>query len=98
MVRVIALTQFIFVALGSIAVIVMLHAQTIPGELSHGLRHFLSEHTLWMLAVPIVWSVIANAVISQTGQVRGAVAGVRVSGIALLVAIIATYGWLILSA
>ena len=96
MIQVIALTQFAFVALGSISILVLSRAQTVANVGEDHLRHFLAAHTLWRLVVPIAWSIFARVVLKQSSKpaVSNVVQG---SGIALSVLIVAVYGWLILS-
>ena len=54
MIRVIALTQFAFTTIGSVAVIVLTRSQAIPSSGPAGLRGFLAANALWMLLLPLV--------------------------------------------
>lgn len=64
MLQIIALTQFVFLALGSMGVTVLLRASGYPiGSLSDypQLSLFLMENSVWLLLIPIFWSAYAYA-------------------------------------
>ncbi|HEY5742663.1 MAG TPA: hypothetical protein VIS99_08980 [Terrimicrobiaceae bacterium] len=98
MLQIIALTQFVFLALGSMGVTVLLKASGYPigSETDYPrLSLFLMQNSVWLLLVPILWSAYAFA--SQKVQ-RGFVSSrVAISlGIALTVFIFATYAFAII--
>jgi hypothetical protein len=97
MLQIIALTQFVFLALGSMGVTVLLKASGYPlGSMKDypALSLFLMQNSVWLLLVPILWSVYAYA--SQKVQ-RGFVSSKFAIpiGIALTVLIFLTYAWAI---
>jgi hypothetical protein len=96
MIPVIALTQFAFTAIGSVAVILLMHSQALPEELHGGLRGFLTTYTFWMLLVPVVWMFAAGFAVRQSEK-AGVVEAVRATGVAVTVALAAIYTWVILS-
>jgi hypothetical protein len=64
MLQIIALTQFIFLALGSMGVTVLLKASGYPigSENEYpALSLFLMQNSVWLLLVPIFWSAFAYA-------------------------------------
>jgi hypothetical protein len=64
MLQIIALTQFVFLALGSMGVTVLLKASGYPiGSLKDypQLSLFLMENSVWLLLIPIFWSAYAYA-------------------------------------
>lgn len=92
--NVIALTQFVFIALGSAAVIVLSRAQGLAPSLVHDLRIYMANHAIWALAVPLLWWVFAWAILNVT---KGVVVQkiVQASGVLLGAAILVFYGWLV---
>lgn len=92
--NVIALTQFVFVALGSAAVIVLSRAQGLSEGLVHDLRIYMAHHAIWFLAVPLFWWVFAWAALNVS---KGAAVAriVQSSGVLLGAGILGFYGWLI---
>ena len=56
MIRVLALTQFAFLALGIVALKIMVHAKT---TISPSLQA-LNQWSLWLFAVPLVWVAFAS--------------------------------------
>ena len=98
MLQIIALTQFVFLALGSMGVTVLLKASGYPlGSVKDypALSLFLMQNSVWLLLVPILWSAYAYA--SQKLQ-RGFVSSKFAIpvGIALTVLIFLTYAWAII--
>ena len=64
MLQIIALTQFVFLALGSMGVTVLLKASGYPlGSMKDypALSLFLMQSSVWLLLVPILWSAYAYA-------------------------------------
>ncbi len=56
MIRVLALTQFAFLALGIVAFKIMVHADTtVPPSLES-----LNQWSLWLFAIPLVWVAFAS--------------------------------------
>ena len=98
MLQVIAITQFVFLALGSMGVTVLLKASGYPiGSITDypRLSLFLMENSVWLLLVPIFWSAYAYA--SQKVQ-RGLLSS-KVAiplGVALTVLIFGTYAFAII--
>jgi hypothetical protein len=98
MLQVIALTQFIFLALGSMGVTVLLKASGYPiGSVRDypALSLFLMQNTVSLLMVPLVWSAYAYA--SQKLE-RGFVS-TRIAtplGVGLAILIFVTYAAAIL--
>jgi hypothetical protein len=98
MLQIIALTQFIFLALGSMGVTVLLKASGYPIGVERdypALSLFLMKNAIWLLLVPILWSAYAYA--SQKLQ-RGFVSS-KVAipiGIGLAALIFLTYAWAII--
>ena len=93
MIQIIALTQFVFLALGSMAVTVLVKASgnpTDPGRDFPMLSLFLMRYSVWLMLVPVIWC--AYALLSariQKGVFKNAVAqGV---GIGLTAAIFLAY-------
>jgi hypothetical protein len=98
MLQIIALTQFVFLALGSMGVTVLLKASGYPlGSIKDypALSLFLMQNSVWLLLVPILWSAYAYA--SQKMQ-RGFVASKFAIpvGVVLTVLIFLTYAWAII--
>ncbi|MGA7214607.1 MAG: hypothetical protein WCE49_16390 [Terrimicrobiaceae bacterium] len=97
MLQIIALTQFVFLALGSMGVTVLLKASGYPiGSVKDypALSLFLMQNSVWLLLVPIVWSAYAYASRKlERGFVSSKVA-VPI-GIGLTVLIFITYAWAI---
>jgi hypothetical protein len=64
MFQIIALTQFVFIALGSMGVTVLLRASGYPiGSIKDypKLSLFLMQNSVWLLLLPILWSAYAYA-------------------------------------
>ena len=97
MLQIIALTQFVFLALGSMGVTVLLKASGYPiGSMKDypQLSLFLMQNSVWLLLVPIFWSAYAYASLKlERGFVSSKVA-IPV-GIALTAFIFATYAFAI---
>ena len=93
MLQIIALTQFVFLALGSMGVTVLLKASGYPiGSLSDypQLSLFLMQNSVWLLLIPIFWSAYAYA----AQKIERGVVSSRVAipaGIGLTAVIFATY-------
>jgi hypothetical protein len=94
MLQIIALTQFIFLALGSMGVTVLLKASGYPigSERDYpALSLFLMQNSVWLLLVPVLWSAFAySAQKIERGFVSSKVA--IPLGIGLAVLIFVTYG------
>lgn len=94
MANVIALTQFVFVALGSAAVIALSRAQGYNTSPLQDMRMFAASNALWLLAIPLFWWVLAQVALNVgKGPLTQRV--VQTTGILLSAAILAYYGWLI---
>ena len=97
MLQTIALTQFVFLALGSMGVTVLLKASGYPiGSLKDypQLSLFLVQNSVWLLLIPIFWSAYAYASLKiERGLVASKIA-IPV-GIVLTTFIFATYAFAI---
>jgi hypothetical protein len=97
MLQIIALTQFVFLALGSMGVTVLLKASGYPiGSLKDypQLSLFLVQNSVWLLLIPIFWSAYAYASLKvERGLVASKIA-IPV-GIVLTTFIFATYAFAI---
>ena len=97
MFQIIALTQFVFLALGSMGVTVLLRASGYPiGSPSDypRLSLFLMQNSVWLLLIPIFWSAYAYAGRKiERGFVSSKVA--TAVGIALTALIFVTYAFAI---
>ena len=97
MLQIIALTQFVFIALGSMGITVLLKASGYPiGSMKDypRLSLFLMQNSVWLLLLPILWSAYGYA--SQKLQ-RGFVS-TKVAmpvGVGLAALIFLTYAWAI---
>lgn len=96
MFRVIALTQFVFVSLGTMALMILMKTQKDHAGLAHELREFMSRRGLWMLLIPIVWIVFAELIQAATSDTR-VLKGLQASGVFIAALVFALYGWLVLS-
>jgi uncharacterized membrane protein len=96
MIRVIALTQFVFVTLGSVAAIILVRAETVATTELGQLRMFLASHGLWLILIPIVWIILAET-ITRLIRKESIARMVQASGVLLAAAIVAVYGWVILT-
>lgn len=96
MIRVIALTQFVFVTLGSVAAIILVRAETVATTEIGRLRMFLAEHGLWLILIPIAWVVLAEASVAMSRKAATARV-VQASGVLLAAVILAIYGWVIVT-
>jgi len=94
MANVIALTQFVFVALGNAGMIALSRAQGHASNTVHEMRVFVASHALWLLAIPLLWWVFAQVTLNL-GKGKFAAGFVQATGVLLGAAIIAFYGWLI---
>jgi hypothetical protein len=94
---VIALTQFILLTLGTLGVNIMAKASLHDvglGSRAHTLPGFLVNDSLWLFLVPVVWTLYARvAMVWKKGFFSPTVA--QALGIALIVFIIALYGYAI---
>jgi len=95
MTSVIALTQFIFIALGTLGTTIMVKVSDHPqilfaGQASNSLAGFLAAQSIWFLAIPIFWTAygVASGIVKK-GLFRPEVA--NPVGILVCVAIFATY-------
>jgi uncharacterized membrane protein YgdD (TMEM256/DUF423 family) len=94
MANVIALTQFVFLALGSAGVIALSRVQGYATDTIHDVRLFVASHALWLLAIPLLWWVFAQVTLNL-GKGEFSVRFVQATGVLLSAAILAFYGWLI---
>jgi len=98
MLQIIALTQFVFLALGSMGVTVLLKASGYPiGSMKDypRLSLFLMQNSVWLLLVPILWSAYAYA--SQKLERGFFSSKVAIPfGVGLTVLIFLTYTWAII--
>jgi hypothetical protein len=94
---VIALTQFILLTLGTLGVNIMAKASmhdVALGVKAHSLAGFLVNYSIWLFLVPVVWTVYARvSMIWKKGFFSPNVA--QAIGVALIVFIIALYGYAI---
>ena len=63
MTHIIALTQFVFIALGTMAVNILVKTtahNTVLGQDSHTLAGFLANNGIWLFLIPIVWTAFAH--------------------------------------
>lgn len=95
MIRVIALTQFVFIALGTMSLMVL--AKTGPGDgtVASEWRAFLSQYGYWMVLIPMVFAVIAE-VLQRLNTGEAVLKLLQAIGIGMTAAILVIYGWLIL--
>ena len=96
MTNVLALTQFAFLALGTLAMIAISRVQGADPSQAAAIRAFLAHHAIWLLAIPLAWWVIASV---AENLVRNAFAlrVIQASGVLLAIAIAVVYGWLAFS-
>lgn len=94
MANVIALTQFVFIALGSAGVIALSRAQGYAAGTVHDMRLLVASHALWLLAIPLFWWVFAQVTLNL-GRGSFSLRFVQATGVLLAAAIVAFYGWLI---
>jgi len=59
-ISVIAITQFVFLALGLMALTVLVNAGAVGSSPGQSLALFLKQNGLWLLLVPIGWALYAN--------------------------------------
>lgn len=97
MTNVLALTQFAFIALGTIAMVAISRVQGEDPSQAALLRTFLANHAIWLLGVPMAWWIIARLAENLTRSPL-VLRVVQASGVLLAVAIVAVYGWLAFSA
>ncbi len=93
MTNVIALTQFAFIALGTLAMIALSRVQGAdPSHAAH-LRTFLAQNAIWLLGVPLAWWIIAGL---TENLIRSPVTPriVQTSGVLVAIGIVAFYAWL----
>ena len=58
---VLAITQFVFIALGTMAVMVLVNAGAIPASgQGQPLALFLKHYGLWLMVLPVLWALYAN--------------------------------------
>lgn len=99
MTNIIALTQFVFIALGTMAVNILAKIasdETVMGQSATTLRGFLANHGVWLLMIPVAWTVFAHAsALVGKGYFRTRIA--HPIGIALIVGIFVVYGYAIFS-
>ncbi len=95
MTNIIALTQFVFIALGTMAANILVKTgaqQTTLGQGSETLNGFLANNGIWLLLVPIVWTAFAHAcTLLRRGDLVTKI--VHPVGIALTAAIFVLYAY-----
>ena len=97
MLQIIALTQFVFLALGSMGVTVLLKASGYPiGSMANypRLSLFLMQNSVWLLLIPIFWSAYAYASLKLERGFVSSKFAIPI-GIALTALIFATYAFAI---
>ncbi|MEO6054141.1 MAG: hypothetical protein ABIP97_09030 [Chthoniobacterales bacterium] len=97
MIRVIAITQFVFLSLGFLALTIIVKASTYPDASAQpipAISTFLAQYGAWFLLVPVLWTVFA--MICQKGG-RGLLSlnSAQVSGVILSAAILGVYSYAI---
>ena len=80
---VICLTQFVFTALGLMALTILVKVSTVRHEVTP-LAGFLTTHHLWLVAVPLLWALLAVA-LTRSGPIGARIA--NISGILLAIGI-----------
>ena len=94
---IIALTQFVFIALGTMAVNILVKVtshETVMGQSAETLKGFLANYGIWLLMIPIIWTAFAHAsALIGKGVFRTKIA--HPIGIALTVIIFVVYGYAI---
>jgi len=97
MTNIIALTQFVFISLGTMAVNILAKIdshQTVIGQNASSLNGFLANNGIWLLLIPIVWTAFAHGCsLLRKGHLTTKV--VHPIGIALTVVIFLLYGYAI---
>jgi hypothetical protein len=93
MLSVIAITQAVFVALGTMAMIVLSKADPDSVDSFDRLRGFLASQGLWLLLIPVAWFITAQFLVRRKPGVEPAANG---SGIAIAGALLIAYGLVIL--
>lgn len=96
MTRVTALTQFVFVALGTMALMILMKTPQGHYGFSQALRLFLTQNGLWMFLIPIAYATACELVLyaSPRPVVEKSLQG---AGVFIGAVLLATYGWLILT-
>lgn len=97
MTNVLALTQFAFIALGTLAMIALSRVQGADPTQAALLRSFLASHAIWLLAVPAAWWALARFA-ENFSRSPVVLRLVRASGVLVAIGIVAVYGWLAYSA
>lgn len=85
---VIGLTQFVFTALGIMALTILVKVSTVSREVTP-LAGFLTTHHLWLVAVPLLWSLFA-IVLTRSGPVASRIAHVSGILLAIFIAVVFT--------
>lgn len=93
MLSIIAITQAVFVALGTMAVIVLTKADPANADSLASLRLFFADRGLWLLLIPVIWFLTAQLIVRQKPSTERAA---NSSGILIAVLILLAYGWMIL--
>ncbi len=96
MFRVIALTQFVFVSLGTMALMILMKTMKDHSGLAHEFREVLSRRGLWMLLIPVVWAVFAELIQAATTDPR-VLKALQASGVLIAALVFVLYSWLVLS-
>lgn len=96
MARIIALTQFVFVSLGTMALTILMKTQPDHAGMAHDLRAFLTQYGLWMLLIPVVWTMCAE-ITQYISSSENTLRALHTSGIIIAGAVLVLYGWLIVT-
>lgn len=100
MTRTIALTQFVFIALGTLAVTILAKVrqpELVIGSGGENLRLVLAANGVWLLIFPVLWMVYGVAAeVVDRGAFRRQIADVV--GIIICVALFLLYGYAVIFA
>ncbi len=99
MALVIALTQFAFIALGTLALNILVKTSgnsAYLGTASGGLAGFLVTSGVWLLLVPVVWLLLA-ALLRRLGRPDAGAGIIQAVGIAVSALIFVVYTYAVLT-
>lgn len=97
MTQIIALTQFVFIALGTMAVNILVKIsshETVIGQSASSVPGFLANNGIWLFLIPILWTAFAHL----SGFLQKSYFTTRIAhpvGIALAVGIFFVYAYAI---
>jgi len=94
--RIIALTQFVFVSLGTMALTILMKTQPDHTGGAHQIRVFLTQYGLWMLLIPVIWTLCAE-ITQYASSSNRTLRMLQASGVLIAVAVFVLYGWLIIT-